>query len=197
MAQEDTIAPMPAYAYAILAAESQCAMAYCALARHLSGGRCGTLARMEDGRNDAPEQASDYRRPPDPTAHLRKEGQVNKLLGERRDHEIRTCDVVMRAPALTAVGAHGDEHYHQHRDSGGEGVRQHGVPQRAPSQARDERQASASRNPRTIRGTICLLRPIPKATPPASKTTKPSADMPIALPTLAGPSPAAASFHAK
>ena len=42
-----------------------------------------------------------------------------------------------------------------------------------------------------------MLRPIPKATPPASKTTKPSADMPIALPALAGPSPAAASFHAK
>ena len=95
MAQEDTIAPMPAYAYAILAAESQRTMAYCALALHLSGGRRGVLARMEDGRNDASEQASDYRRPPDPKAHLRKEGQINKLLGERRDHEIRTRDVVV------------------------------------------------------------------------------------------------------
>ena len=141
MAQEDTIAPMPAYAYAILAAESQCALAYCALARHLSGGRRSVLAGMEDGGNDGSKQARDYRRPPDPKAHLRKEGQVNKLLGERRDHETRTRDVVMRPPALTAVGAHGDEHYHQHRDSGGEGVRQQGVPERAPSQARDERRS--------------------------------------------------------
>ena len=50
---------------------------------------------MEDGGNDGSKQARDYRRPPDPKAHLRKEGQVNKLLGERRDNEIRTRDVVI------------------------------------------------------------------------------------------------------